>query len=212
MHNREKARGAASRRPVAAGAAALALFAVFPVGGAGAQQLKQVFTNPSFGGNPFYSEHLLGIANIHRPAEPQNPPLTQEELLIRQIQSRLAGQISGEIETRIAQARPGESGEFVLGDQIVRFVRTETQTTVTFLNTRTGESSQLVIPVRAASNSSPNPNQPGCQPGNPFCASGTSFSAEALLGAKSGLAPASPLAPGSLSAGSLEVPLGPPGL
>lgn len=206
MYNCERSGGALARR--AASATAILLLSALAAPHASAQQLKQVFTNPSFGGNPFYSDHLLGIATLHRPAEPQDPPLTQEELLIRQIQTRLAGQISGEIETRIAQARPGESGEFVLGDQIVRFVRTESQTTVTFLNTRTGETSQLIIPVQPVSNPTPNPNQPNCQPGNPFCATGTSFSAEALLGGKSGISGGA----GLPANGSLELPLGPPGL
>lgn len=217
MSNWRRIAGMPLFKTCAVAAAAIASLG-FAASEARAQQLKHEFINPSFGGNPFYSDHLLGIATIHRPKEPQDPPLTQDELLIRQIQSRLAGQVAADIETRIAQARPGETGEFVLGDQVVRFTRTTTETRVTFLNTRTGETSELVIPVREATNTNPGQggggNQPGCEPGNPFCSSGQSVSAEALLGARGQLGQASRPSSSSslLSPGSLEIPLGPPGL
>ena len=133
-----------------AGAGILAAAGASP---AAAQELVHRFLNPSFGGNPFYSEHLLATANIHRPAaptEPEDPPLTEEELIAEQIRSRLLSTLSTDISSRIQNAQPGESGEFVLGDSRINFTRTQTETRVTFLNTRTGESRLIVIPVRTA--------------------------------------------------------------
>jgi curli production assembly/transport component CsgF len=121
-----------------------------------AQELVHRFINPSFGGNPFYSDHLLGIANIHRPKEPKEPgePVpTEEELLIRQLQSSLNSQAQSEILAAIRNARPGQSGDFTLGIQRISFTRTTTETRITFLNTETGATRQIVVPVVGGSNS-----------------------------------------------------------
>jgi curli production assembly/transport component CsgF len=138
----------AVRRTVfAAGPLALIFFGA---GHASAQELTHRFINPSFGGNPFYSEHLLGIANIHRPKQPEapaDPPPTEEELIASQIRARLLSQLSGDVLDRIEAAKPGETGEFEFGEQRISFTRTLTETQVTFLNTRTGVTQRLVIPV-----------------------------------------------------------------
>jgi hypothetical protein len=78
----------------------LAGAALFAAGPASAQELVHTFTNPSFGGNPFYSEHLLATANIHRPDAPEEPaetPPSEEELLASQLRSQFLSQLSGEI-------------------------------------------------------------------------------------------------------------------
>jgi curli production assembly/transport component CsgF len=123
---------------------------LFGAGGASAQELTHRFINPSFGGNPFYSDHLLGIANIHRPKQPEapsDPPPTEEELIASQIRARLLSQLSSDVLDRIEAAKPGETGQFEFGDQRISFTRTQTETQVTFLNTRTGETQRLVIPA-----------------------------------------------------------------
>lgn len=123
---------------------------MFAAGPASAQELVHTFTNPSFGGNPFYSEHLLATANIHRPDEPEAPvvePPTEEEALAAQLRTQFLSQLTGEIRRRIQTARPGDTGQFELGDQRISFVRTATETQITFLNTRTGETRRVVIPA-----------------------------------------------------------------
>ncbi len=115
-----------------------------------AQELVHRFINPSFGGNPFYSEHLLGIANIHRPDEPEEPAEpapTDEELEAERLRARFITQLSSEIRSRIENAKPGETGQFELGDQRISFTRTATQTEIVFLNGRTGETNRVIIPV-----------------------------------------------------------------
>jgi curli production assembly/transport component CsgF len=145
-----------SRRRLTGGAATAALALVALAGApsaAQAQELVHRFINPSFGGNPFYSEHLLGIANIHRPEQPEEPatPLpTEEETLANQIKSSLNAQVQSQILDRIRNAQPGQSGNFTLGDQQISFTRTATETRVTFLNTKTGESRVIVVPVAGA--------------------------------------------------------------
>lgn len=143
-------------------------------GEAQAQELTHRFLNPSFGGNPFYSDHLLGIANIHRPDEPEEPgvePPSEEELIASQIRARLLSGLSGDILDRIEAARPGESGNFEFGDQRISFTRSATETRVTFVNSRTGETRTVVVPVNR-------------QPGSSLTSPGTrAASAEQALGA-----------------------------
>jgi curli production assembly/transport component CsgF len=118
---------------------------------AASQELTHRFINPSFGGNPFNSDHLLSIANIGRPKEPQAPgedPPTEEDLIASQIRARLLSQLTGDILDRIEAAKPGETGEFVFGNQRVNFTKSATETRITFLNLTTGKSNELVVPVR----------------------------------------------------------------
>ncbi len=150
MHLATLLRAGASRGAIVA--VALAALAAAP-SAAEAQELVHRFINPSFGGNPFYSEHLLGIANIHRPdapEEPEDPVPTEEEQLVAQLQSSLNAQVQSQILDRIRNARPGQTGEFTLGEQRISFTRTATETRVTFVNTRTGERREIVIPVPGA--------------------------------------------------------------
>lgn len=139
-----------------------------------AQELVHQFTNPSFGGNPFNSEHLRAIAELDRPEAPEDDAGTPspEELLASQIRSQLTSGLSFTILQAIQNATPGQSREFILGDQKISFVRTTTETRVTFTNTRTGETSELVIPV--------NPGATGSASAMSSMANG---SAEQLLGA-----------------------------
>ena len=153
MHLATLLRAGASR-----GAIAAVIFATLAAApsAAEAQELVHRFINPSFGGNPFYSEHLLGIANIHRPDQPEDPeePLpTEEERLVEQLQASLNAQVSSQILDRIRNAQPGQSGEFTLGVQRISFVRTATETRVTFLNTTTGERREIIVPVPPGSGS-----------------------------------------------------------
>jgi curli production assembly/transport component CsgF len=172
----------------------IALGASVAVSGAEAQELTHRFINPSFGGNPFNSEHLLGIANIHRPEQPeaQTPIPTEEELLARQIQSRFNAQLQSQIIERIQSAQPGQSGSFELGNQRISFTRTLTETRITFLNTTTGESRLVVVPV----------NSSGAAIG---ASAGGASSPERALGAL-GTTPGAPLS-GGLSTALLGSPL-----
>ncbi len=119
------------------------------VSSAQAQDFTHTFTNPSFGGNPFNSDHLLAIANIDRPKVPEDPQETPtaEDLLVSQLQAQLNSTLSSNILRAIQTAQPGQSGQFTLGDTLVTFVRTATETRVTFTNSKTGETREIVIPV-----------------------------------------------------------------
>lgn len=131
-------------------ALAAVILAAAPVAGASAQELTHRFISPGFGGNPFNTDYLLGTANIHRPDAPEAPSdaPTEQELIARQIQARFLSNLSSDIVDAINAAQPGDTGEFELGDQRISFVRTETETRITFFNGRTGETQVVVVPDR----------------------------------------------------------------
>lgn len=93
--------------------------------GASAQDLLYTPINPSFGGNPFNSAHLLGLANAQNryedPARSRNQ--TQGEQFARQLQSRLLSALSSQLVDAIFGENPQERGRFVFGGQIIEFVR-----------------------------------------------------------------------------------------
>jgi len=133
------------------GGIAVAIVASIGSTAASAQELRQQFISPSFGGNPFNSDHLLAIANIHRPQAPAGATvgLSQQDLLVRQIQSRLLSALSSGLVEAVTGADPGTTGEFVIGDQRITFERTLTEIRLTFFNETTGETTEIVLPVFA---------------------------------------------------------------
>jgi curli production assembly/transport component CsgF len=159
------------------GTAALGLCAVLAPASASAQELVHRFINPSFGGNPFYSDHLFSIAGLDRPDEPEEPaepPQTEGERIAEAIRARLLANLQSDIQQAIERAQPGQSGTFEVDNQRISFVKTTTETRVTFVNTTTGETRQVVIPVRSAT---------GTASASAAAPSATANSAERALGA-----------------------------
>jgi curli production assembly/transport component CsgF len=115
---------------------------------AAAQELSFGFTNPSFGGNPFYSAHLLGVAEAQRPDRPTaSSQLSQTQLFAQQLQSRLLSALSAGLTNAITGSKAGDSGEFVIGDQKISFENTGTEIKVTIVNQVTGETTEITVPV-----------------------------------------------------------------
>jgi curli production assembly/transport component CsgF len=138
----------------AARAAAAALLGVVwafvPLGStAHAQDIVYQPINPSFGGNPFNSNHLLGIANAQNdftnPASSSSS--SQADIFARQLQSRLLSALSSQIVTAIFGDNPQESGTISFGGQTVNFIRSLTEVTITIINDDTGEETVIVVPT-----------------------------------------------------------------
>jgi curli production assembly/transport component CsgF len=131
--------------PMAIGAAFLWLLWAAP---AEAQDMTFTFTNPSFGGNPFNSSHLLAIADAQKPDRPTtSSSVSQTQLFAQQLQSRLLSALSAGITTAITGSKAGDTGEFVIADQKITFENTGTEIKVTILNLVTGESTEISVPV-----------------------------------------------------------------
>lgn len=121
-----------------------------PIGAtASAQDLVYQPVNPSFGGNPFNSNHLLGIANAQNdftnPTSSRNS--SQADIFARQLQSRLLSALSSQIVTAIFGDNPQESGTISFGGQTVNFIRSLTEVTITIINDDTGEQTVIVVPT-----------------------------------------------------------------
>jgi curli production assembly/transport component CsgF len=128
----------------------MGLCAVAPLGDkAIAQDVVYQPINPSFGGNPFNSNHLLGIANAQNdftnPASSSSS--SQADIFARQLQSRLLSALSSQIVTAIFGDNPQESGTISFGGQTVNFIRSLTEVTITITNDDTGEETVIVVPT-----------------------------------------------------------------
>lgn len=118
-------------------------------GAASAQELVYTPTNPSFGGNPFNSAHLLGIANAQNGFEApmDEDQNNQAELFLRQLQSRLLSGLAGQVTDAIFGDNPQESGLIQFGGQTIEFVRGLDNVTITIFDADTGQTTEIIIPL-----------------------------------------------------------------
>lgn len=119
---------------------------------ASAQDMVYTPVNPSFGGNPFNSAHLLGIANAQNdykdPAAARAASTSsQADVFRRQLESRLLSSLSSQIVNAIFGENPQEQGKISFGGQTVEFFRTLDEVTINITNDETGEVTKIVIPT-----------------------------------------------------------------
>ena len=116
---------------------------------ASAQDLTYQPIDPSFGGNPFNSAHLLGIANAQNDYKDPNArsSSSQADIFARQLQSRLLSALSSQIVDAIFGDNPQERGTISFGGQTIDFVRGLTEVTLTITDDDTGEVTTIVVPT-----------------------------------------------------------------
>jgi len=115
-----------------------------------AQDLTYQPVNPSFGGNPFNSAHLLGIANAqnnYRDPRSTTGSSSQADIFARQLQSRLLSALSSQIVDAIFGENPQQSGTIRFGGQTIEFVRGLEDVTLTITNDASGEVTTIVVPT-----------------------------------------------------------------
>ena len=122
------------------------------VGGtACAQDMVYQPVDPSFGGNPFNSAHLLGIANSQNnykdPKATTSTSGSQADIFARQLQSRLLSALSSQIVDAIFGENPQERGTISFGGQTIDFNRSLDEVTLNIRNDDTGEVTTIVIPT-----------------------------------------------------------------
>lgn len=114
-----------------------------------AQDVVYQPVNPTFGGNPFNSNHLLGVANAQN--DYRDPRTTsnssQADIFARQLQSRLLSALSSQIIDAIFGENPQESGTISFGGQTIKFFRSLDSVTLTITNEETGEETVIVVPL-----------------------------------------------------------------
>lgn len=114
-----------------------------------AQDITYQPINPSFGGNPFNSAHLLGLANAQNntrdPSAKTNS--TQADIFAQQLQSRLLSALSGQIVGAIFGDNPQQSGTITFGGQTIKFDRGLEDVTLTITDDATGQVTTIVVPT-----------------------------------------------------------------
>jgi curli production assembly/transport component CsgF len=117
------------------------------VGGARAADLVYTPVNPSFGGNPGNSSHLLSIAAAQKTATASDAPVASSggsgsgsggstsdnsaSLFISQLQGRLLSALASQVTDAIFGPNPQDHGTVTFGDTTVVFDNTGTAITLT---------------------------------------------------------------------------------
>jgi curli production assembly/transport component CsgF len=130
------------RTSVAAALAALAM----PASTAFADDLVYTPVNPSFGGNPFNSSHLLGVANAQNDYERARTRESEADQFIRMLQSRLLSSLASRVSDAILGENAQPTGEIVYGSQTVRWETLIDSIRLTIIDTSTGAETEIIIP------------------------------------------------------------------
>jgi curli production assembly/transport component CsgF len=105
--------------------------------------------SPTFGGNPFNSNHVLGVANANNNTRDPRAATSnsQADIFARQLQSRLLSALSSQIVDAIFGDNPQESGTISFGGQTIEFFRSLDEVTLIIRNDETGEETRIVVPL-----------------------------------------------------------------
>ena len=122
---------------------------------ASAQELVYTPVNPSFGGNPFNSSHLLATAEVDRPDEDSSSSSfgsasgsTQTSFFVRQLESRILSRLSLDIVDAIFGDDSEPSGQFTFGDTVLTFETLLDGTIVVeIIDTVTGDITTIEVPA-----------------------------------------------------------------
>ncbi len=139
-------------------------------GAASAGDLVFQFVNPSFGGNPGNSGHLLSIANAQREATASDAGGTggtltpgtgddtdngdrRADLFLRQLEGRLLSALSAQVTEAIFGENPQDQGTVEFGDTTISFERTPDAITLDIINLLDGTSTTITVPQLVTSSS-----------------------------------------------------------
>ena len=113
------------------------------------QDLVHEPISPTFGGNPFNSNHILGIANAQN--DTTDPDAVdrndQASVFTRQLESRLLSALSTQIVDAIFGENPQDQGTITFGGQTIEFFRSLDEVTLIIRDDNTGEETRIVIPL-----------------------------------------------------------------
>lgn len=114
-----------------------------------AQDLVHEPISPTFGGNPFNSSHVLGVANANNNTRDPRATATnsQADIFARQLQSRLLSSLSSQIVDAIFGDNPQESGTVSFGGQTIEFFRSLEDVTLIIRDETTGEETRIIVPL-----------------------------------------------------------------
>lgn len=114
--------------------------------------------NPSFGGNPLNSSHLLGTANAQRDATARDAKETSSsgssssagtsdaELFVSQLEGRLLSALAGQVTSAIFGDNPQESGTVTFGTTTVSFERSIDSIRLVITDSLDGTVTEIIVP------------------------------------------------------------------
>lgn len=137
-----------------------AILALLPSVPALAGDLVYTPINPSFGGNPLNSSHLLGLANAQRDATASDAKknsgglggatggggTSDADLFVRQLEGRLLSALAGQVTEAIFGTNPQDSGTVTFGTTTVEFIRTLDSIRLLITDTVEGTVTEIVVP------------------------------------------------------------------
>lgn len=147
LSDRRSGHGSWFRQIGLLGAGGVALMLAAP---ASAQDLTYTPISPTFGGNPFNSSHLLGIAGAQNKFTDPNSTTSnssQADIFARQLQSRLLSALSSQIVDAIFGEDPQQHGTITFGGQTIEFDRSLDDVTLNITDDASGEVTTIVIPT-----------------------------------------------------------------
>ncbi len=114
-----------------------------------AQDLVYQPISPTFGGNPFNSNHILGTAGAQNDTTDPNSASnsSQSSIFARQLESRLLSALSSQIVDAIFGENPQEQGTISFGGQTIEFFRSLDDVTLIIRNDDSSEETRIVIPL-----------------------------------------------------------------
>lgn len=140
--------------------------------GSAAMAGDMVYTpvNPSFGGNPLNSSHLMATANAQREATASDarvrggsgfggsaggdtdPGRDNADLFVRQLEGRLLSALAGQVTEAIFGENQQDSGEVTFGSTTVSFARTVDSIRLQIVDTLDGTVTEIVVPQLVTGN------------------------------------------------------------
>lgn len=133
---------------------ALLAFSFVSTPGSEASELLYRPINPSFGGNPFNSSHLLGLADRQNKFDDNGSGIgrssssqSQADLFVRSLSSRLLSSLAGQVTDAIFGDNPQESGTVVFGDVTIEFERGLEFVLLTITDAAAGSVTEISVPI-----------------------------------------------------------------
>jgi len=107
--------------------------------------------NPSFGGEPFNSSHLQGLAGTQNLFKPESQSGAQQQSQTERFLSQLQSRLYSSLATQVSEAIFGENaqpnGTITFDDQQVVFINDGTTIELVITDFTTGQVTNIVIPT-----------------------------------------------------------------
>lgn len=106
--------------------------------------------NPSFGGDSFNSNHLMGMAgaeNQHKETSKASSTQSTTDRFLSMLESRLYSSLASQVADAIFGEHAQPNGTITFDDQQISFVNTGTEIRLTVTDFTTGEVTNISIPV-----------------------------------------------------------------